>query len=271
MGKYQLKFDDTSFKQLDKFALLCDQDYNYGNHGQWFNNFRGGLFGAYNRVNGISETYKRLHSWFPAPPYVHAVETHLANLFFNMDSCLECLVFALNALGYCAKPEEFHDITDSTDLRRIRPENIVGNSASTPPQLPLTGYTKIFPSVVKHWQEHEWLMRIIFEQHDVSKHRKTIFVGGRVRSDVPPGYFKSLGLAEGDLRRSILRPMAEISLFPEPKLPISSMINPAREDMHVLEDIAPQFQMFVDATGVHALADAKANIPLNEKDFREPG
>lgn len=269
MSKYHLNFDGASFEQLDKFALLCDQDYNYGDHGQWFNNFRGGLYGAYNRIHGISESYQKLHSWLPMPSYLHAVETHLANLFFNMDSCLECLVFALNALGYCAKPEQFHDVTDAAKLKRIRPENILGSGTGTPSRPPLIGYTNYFPSVIKHWQGHEGLLHVIFEQHDVSKHRKTIFVGGRVRSDMPPGYFKKLGLEKGDVRRSILRPMAEISLMPEPKVPVSNMKSLAREDMYVLEEIAPQFQVFVDATGVLALADAQANIPLTEKEFRK--
>jgi hypothetical protein len=202
---------------------------------------------------------------------MHTVETHLANLFFNMDSCVECLVFALNALGYCANPEEFHDVTDAAKLRKIRPQNILGNSTCTPCQPPLIGFTNYFPSVIKYWQDHTELLHVIFEQHDVSKHRKTIYVGGKVRSDMPPGYFEELGLKKEDVRRSILRPMAEISLLREPKLPVSIRSNPAREDMHVLEEIAPRFQVFVNATGEHALADAKANIPLKEKEFREAG
>ncbi len=56
------------------------------------------------------------------------------------------------------------------------------------------------------------LIYTIAEQHDVSKHCKAIFRGGRVRDDPPPGFFEQLGIAGDKVKESLLCPMSEIVL-----------------------------------------------------------
>ena len=45
-----------------------------------------------------------------------------------MDSAIECMVFALNALGYNANSTQFLDVTNEKKLKQISPYNILGKS-----------------------------------------------------------------------------------------------------------------------------------------------
>lgn len=270
-AKHLLQFDQESLQELDDFALLCDQPYNYGNHDRWFNDFRGGYFGAINRMNGIIDSYKRLHSWFPVGRHLTSVETNLSNLFFNLDSCVECYVFMLNALGYCTSPADFKNITDAKELRDIRPSIILGNARANPPEQPLAGFIQIFPSVVSHWQANANLLNVVVEQHDVSKHRKQNFSGGEVNMVPPKGLFKALGLRDGDAATITLYPMKKILLEPDPKTPTSKKPQYKHEDLLILEDLVPDYVKFINETAALAVTDGRANISLNETQFRTTG
>ncbi len=45
---------------------------------------------------------------------------------------------------------------------------------------------------------HKDLIDIIIDQHDVSKHRKTISCGGKVRFDAPPDFWKEIAIDENN-------------------------------------------------------------------------
>lgn len=264
MASYHLSFEFDSLRQLDDFALLCTQDYNYGHHGRWFSEFRGGLYGAYNRINGISDCYSRLHSWLPVRKTQQSTETNLANLFFNVDSCLECHVYFLNALGFCRSPESFKDVTDEKALRGIGVHNIVGTASSGP----LDGYSEYFPNLVDHWAKNEDLLKSVVEQHDVSKHRKKNYIGGTFATSPPREFLSAFGGEDDFSKNFMFYPMKTIHLEPSPKTPACRKPQYKHADLIVLEELVPAFVSFINKTGHLALNDARATISLKESEFR---
>lgn len=269
---YTLKIKSQPFEELDQFALLASQDYNLGKPkgSDWFYSFRGGLYGVYARVYGIGEHYRLLHAWLP--PRVHLpedTEYHLTSVLFNMDSALECLTFALNALGNGAQPEGFLDVSDPKKLSGVSRRNILGDC---PPQKtkknPLKGYSKIFPNLQSHWVENRKFLGRIFDLHNVSKHRETIYESGRLGSDPLPGYFDSLGLRDDSPEKILYQPHETILLRHEPKVPKDGRTPIPWEDHDTLERIAPDFLEFLQKSGDFALNDARANIKLKHSTFQ---
>ena len=270
-NNYTLRFDLSSYEALDRFALLADQDYNLGDRADWFNHFRGGLYGLYARVLGIQINYLAVHSWILPAPFMTSIqraEYHLSSILFNMDSAIECMVFALNALGYIANSKQFKDVASEKELSKISPYNILGK----PPDYAtgfIQGYDSYFPSLKSCWHQNRELICTIFEQHDVSKHRSVIFSGGKMRDDPPPGFFEQLGIAGDRVRQSLLRPMAEIILTYQPKTPWRQREPHDYKDIHKLEDIAERFCTFINVCGLKAFEDAKSNIKLTYYEFKQ--
>jgi hypothetical protein len=262
MSDFVLNFDNTSFDELDKFALLVRQDRNLGNPGSWFGTFRGGLYGFYARLYGIVVHYRTVHAWAPSMRSPTETEYHLATIFFNMDSAIECLSFALNALGYAASPGFFRDVSNARALRQISPKDILGDPSSNPSVLPVSGYGTVFPQLQSLWQSERSLLDRIVEQHDVSKHRQTIFVGGRARSDPPIGFYESLGIPDTPKIRAQFWPMAEIKLQNEPRLPRAARMPQSAESFVYLETVSEEFVQFINRTGEAALKDAQAKIVI---------
>ena len=263
---FTIQFDAAPLEALDQFALLAVQNYNLGSADDWFGEFRGGLFGFYTRLNGIQRHYYEIHAWLPRVP---EPEYHLASIFFHMDSALECLTYALNALGWIVRPAAFRNVTDAKELMRIGPRDILGDATKTPPRSPLAGYQAVFPTLQGLWQRSAQLISRVQELHDVSKHRRTIFVGGKCRTDPPLGFYEALGVPEEPNLRAVLWPMAEIILKRDPKLPRVQRTPPPAQQQEILEDLVPTFATFVKNSGEAALADAQANVPLKEKQFRK--
>jgi len=265
-GEYILKFDLSPYDDLDKFALLADQEYNLGDTGDWFNCFRGGLYRLYARVMGVQIHYYKVHSWEPAIKDPSMTEYHLSSILFNMDSAVECMVFALNALGYITDSSKFLNVTNEKDLSKICPYNILGK----PPEYStgyIQGYDDYFPSLKSCWHENRNLIRTISEQHDVSKHRSTVFSGGRSRNDPPPGFFEKLGIAGDKVKQIFFTPMEEIILTYQPKTPWRQRKPHDYKDIDKLEDIAERFCTFINTCGTKALGDAKTTIKLNCYEF----
>jgi hypothetical protein len=266
---YVLKFDLSSYDTLDKFALLADQKYNLGDKGDWFNHFRGGLYGLYARVQGTQINYYAVHSWTLPSPFmtnIQRAEHHLSSILFNMDSAIECMVFALNALGYIADSEQFKDVTKENELAKISPYNILGKSPNYTTGF-VQGYDIYFPSLKSYWHQNRELIHKIFEQHDVSKHRSVAFSGGTARNDPPPGFFEQLGIAGDKVKQAIFCPMAEIILTYQPKTPWRQRKPHDYKDIDKLEDIAERFCTFINTCGRKALEDAKSTIKLQHYDF----
>ena len=269
MPEFSVQFDLALFQALDQLALLARQDYNLGGAGDWFGEFRGGLYGFYARLYGVQRHYFEVHAWLPRLRIPTDTEYHLASILFQMDSALECLTFALNSLGWVVMPAGFRDVTDAKALKRISPLDILGDAAKTPPIAPLPGYQKVFPTIQGAWQNDAQLIAQVRDLHDVSKHRRTIFVGGQGRIDPPDGFFETLGLPADAGHRALLWPMAEIILQHDPKLPAVHRRPKAVWQGELLEDLVPSFAALIKATGTAALGDAQANVPLKEKRFRE--
>lgn len=264
MKEFELHFDLKDCEKLDQFALLACQEYNLGGKGDWFGCFRGGLYGFYSRIYGVHFHYYEVHAWRLSHRMLREPEYHLAQIFFNMDSAIECFTFAMNALGNAVAPSDFLNVTDERSLKRITPANILG----TKTQAPQRGYARYFPTLQTYWQANEALLTTIVEQHDVSKHRSTIYVGGKYRTDMPPGFLEQLGIDAESAMRFEYSPMEEILLKPEPKVPRGKKTPVANyEDLETLESIGPRFCEFINQTSKEALADATRNIKLNHQTF----
>ena len=266
MPAFEISFDTKPFEKLDQFALLARQDYNLGSSDDWFGEFRGGLYGFYARLSGLANHYKEVHAWLPRPRGPTEIEYHLAGLFFCTDSAVECFTFALNALGFSTRRSGFRDITDARALRKISPRDLIGDQHEITPH---SGYSELFPMVQEHWRSNADLIRTIQELHDVSKHRQTIYTGGRMRLDPPEGFYERLGIPDIPAQRALFWPAAEILLKPEPKTPaILRKVPYPLEQVQLLEDLIARFVSFIDKTGELALLDSTTNIPLNECKFR---
>ena len=269
MDPYVMKFNQEPYGELDSFALLACQAYNFGNETDWFGTFRGGLYGFYSRLYGAASLFEELYAWNLKSSVIN-VDSYAASILFNMDSAVECLTFALNALGFAARPELFHDVTDAKALRKINPENVMGNLPDRSKKAPVDGYGSIFPGVQSYWQSRVDLISRIMDLHDVSKHRQTVYSGGSIRGDPPAGFFEHLGWKEGDSRRVLLSPPGSIILRSDPKAPRganSSESNGSAIKHETLEVIAKEFQKFIDESGRLALLDARENIALAYDEF----
>ena len=140
-----MKIKSHPFEKLDEFALLACQDNNLGNTPNWFGCFRGGLYGFYGRVFGIGEHFRLLHEWLPPRPRLpQDTEYHLSSTLFDMDSAVECLTFAFNALGFAALPEGFRDTTEPKSLMRISPKDIHE----------MSGYKNVYPNLQILFKDH---------------------------------------------------------------------------------------------------------------------
>lgn len=170
----------ASANALDRFALTACQHYNFGNKPNWFFSFRVGYYGVMARVRGVKLHSRSLHEWRTSSS-MSSHEHDIAVMLFCMDSAIECFVFMLNALGQAADKAAFRDVASDSALRRIGPEDILGVKKS-----PLSGYPTYFPSLQAHWTSKAELVFLIFENHDVTKHRQEAGVTGMSRLD-PPG------------------------------------------------------------------------------------
>jgi len=266
MNNYIVDFNITDFYQIDNRVLQLHQIQYLGNLNDWFGNWRGGLFGFYNRLYGVKVSYDILHAWLPSPDSTN-VEQHLASCFFNMDSSIECLTFALNSLGYAIANNDFCDISGGNKLKRISPKNIIGDkNDKNLINKPLPGYKKYFPTLEKLWRDKIQLIEIIMEQHDVSKHRETIFEGGKCRLDAPINFYETLGVSNEPAIRSRFWPMAEIILRNNPKMPRIQRKPQEISDFKYLEDLMLEYSDFIEKTGEYLLRDLNTYLVTSKID-----
>jgi hypothetical protein len=247
---------------LDHFAVLAQQEYNLGNVKNWFFSFRGGLFGLVSRLRGLIRHSRSLHKWsYSETIYDH--EHHVSVMLFCMDSALEHYVFMLNALGQAVDVSAFRDVGDDRALRGISPKDILGNGRDKP----RPGYQTIFPKVSTLWNNRVELIRMITENHDVTKHRHQAMVSGQVRQDPPEGFFHRAGMPDDLQHRVFFSPMAEVFLGSHPKLPIGQTpVEPTERS--TLEKVEQEFHELINDSLLLAEKDARSNIKLNEYEFR---
>jgi hypothetical protein len=269
MDRFKLIFDLTPLGPLDKFCLLATQEYNLGEGGNWFYYYRSGIQALNARLYGVSLHYYEVHAWRPRIRTFMETEYHLSSIFFNIDSAIECFIFAVNALGTAIAPTDFLDVADYKKLQRIAPSNILGKWTNsgilTSPALP--GYGKYFPSLQQYWQDHRDFLNLITEQHDVSKHRSRILAGGSVRKDPAPGFFEKLGIPDDKPIRNEFHPMEEIILDAEPKTPVTKRKSIPFEQTANLEALADAFRRFMNETCAKARDDATSHINLPHASF----
>ena len=211
------------------------------------------------RVNGLLRHSASLHEWHQRAS-IATQEDDIAVMLFCMDSAVECFVFMLNALGQAADKSAFRSVSSDRDLRRIGPDDILGSKRDS-----LVGYARYFPRLQALWQSHSGLLKLIFENHDVTKHRHQATVSGKCRTDPPKGFYESLGLPADPIVRAIngpASPMAEVWMANEPKLPYDETRS-STEACATLETTEKQFLDFVSKSFCLALGDAKQTIPLN--------
>ena len=171
-------------------------------------------------------------------------------------------------------PSGFWDVTDGGKLRNISPLDILGDPTRPTPDKPKPGYASIFPSFQALWQGQVRLIGQMRDLHDVSKHRRSIFVGGKRRLDRPDGFYESLGIPEessnreDSILRTLLSPEAEIILESDPKSPSVHRVSRPVGQRDLLENLVPSFAKLINWSGAAALADAQTNIPLKERQFR---
>jgi len=251
-------------EELDNFALLASQDYNLGNAGNWFFSFRGGLYGFHSRMNGLEQHRRLVYEWHTAA-LLDMHEHNIATMLFCMDSAIECIVFALNALGQAKDRASFRDVTDSAALRNISPRDVTGSPSSRP----LPGYLSLFPTFQAHFVANSDLITLIMDNHDVSKHRQQIIYTGIMRSDVPPGFFELRGIPDGRIARHFLKPMSEVRILLHPKIPIEVMPNNLEAQTR-LDTVIADLRAFLNEAICLAYNDAVKNIQLPIAALRKP-
>jgi hypothetical protein len=259
-----ISVDLRPWTEIDRLALLACQDYNLGNASDWFGCFRGGWFGMRNRIYGFQRHYYESHNWVvPSGLYLDA-EYHLATMLFSMDSAIECLDFATNALGCAFAPRTFRDVTDDRAVRRICPADILDDRVS--------GYATHFASFTALFKSCEPMITLIIENHDVSKHRQMNFSGGSHRSDAPPGFFEMLGCHPDNPERFRFSPMREMLLPVSPKITNLARLQRAQSNIlnpHVyLEPVAALFGSFISHASQCLLQDTTASVPLKVREFQ---
>ena len=240
-------------EQLDQFGLLAHQPQNLGNAGNWAFAFRAGVRGLRSRCSGIAWHSKLFHSWIPAAP-LEAREHHIATMLFCMDSAMECLVFTLNALGQAVDKDGFREILSRSALRGISPRDVLGPK-------PLPGYGRLFPTFQAEWTKEAELIRLITDNHDVSKHRHSVFHGGTLRDD-PPAEFTALGIP--DDVHDWFAPTSETLLPNDPKAPTQTQ-SVALADWTTLETLEQRFVSFISQSVCAALTDARRTVPLRAR------
>ena len=265
---YEIFFELSPLNDLDQLCLLADQDYNYGNKKDWFGYFRGGLHGAVSRLHAVRTHYNAIHAWVPMPRPPLDAECNLSNVLFGMDSAIECLTYAMNAIGNCVDESKFRDIADEKALRRISPLDVYGDPLRTHPTLPLQGYSIYFGDVQKVWIAARDTMQSIMDQHDVSKHRETIFMGGQTRQDPPVGFFETLGINHDEMKWPY-QPMAEIILDKHPKSTKINKYPMPQNDLVIFEQLAEEYRLLIDASVKCMLTDVKKVFKLNFTSFKK--
>jgi hypothetical protein len=159
--------------------MACRIEQSQGSTTDWRILFVDGLRGFAARLTTITKSLGSLDRPFQTPadnlvPEQWAIDTDrlIAEVFFGMDSALECFVFAMNAIGFVKSQADFCDITTDAGLKQIKPENIHCESGDK--KNPRPGYLKYFPRIAAYWKSHQSLIAEIMSYHDVSKHRSCI-------------------------------------------------------------------------------------------------
>lgn len=251
-------YSNKGLNEIDGVAYILSRSENFGNEADWLANWRNALNGVQSRSDGMQHSYRNLTEWLPGLPLWNP-DNEVAVCLFFMDSTLECWTFALNALGFGVLPSQFHDIGNSASLKRISPECIIGklNRRSQ-------GFDTVFPSVSELWRQNEESIRIIIENHDVSKHRHWNLFGWASRADPPPGILEAHGVSSWLGLGPYRVPMSQILLPRDPKLPRRERQSGLNHWVDLIQ-LKPKFDHILDMTSKLALKDVRNYVNSSGK------
>ncbi len=160
----------------------------------WCSEFCGGIAGFKARIFGVQVELPELLGVRGAHVDAFGLDYHLAALFFAMDSALECLAYAMNAIGWACAPPDCRCYKELHVLKALRSIDLGVFTNATK-----CGYCDCpsFATVRKCWQSpaSQSCISRLTEQHDVTKHRRATMAGygqreiasnGISGSDPPP-------------------------------------------------------------------------------------
>lgn len=252
------------YQDIDELLRKSSEEANLWNKNNWFFIFRIALHWFYNRLNAVQIHNELLHSWIPIKRWPGDTEYHLSSILFNMDSALECLIFSLNAFWQVIYPNKFYKIDNENELKKISPKNITQETFKEIKLEIYIGYKELFPELQKYRDTKKEIQNIIFSNHDVSKHRHSIYMSWLCNITPPNGFYESLGIKGNKEEEHQYRPMKEIPLYKNPKVTLEKQDS---KNTMLLEDIIPAFFEFIDNSWKKILQDLNNYFeknPLNK-------
>jgi len=123
-----------------------------------------------------------------------------------------------------------------------------------------------FSTLQSYWQGKAPLLSLIFDNHDVTKHRHQTPLHGVSRQDPPAGFYEDLGLPNDPLIRIIkgpIPPVKETWISKVPKLPADQRPT-SRDHLVSVESVELEFHEFIANSFKLALQDAQHNIVLQD-------
>lgn len=247
-------YANPSIDALDDLAYAASRPEARGNAANWFLNWRAGVNGFIGRRAAAQESFRRLTEWLPGFP-MWSPEVELSQCLFHMDSALECWVFAANAYGWALEAAAFHSVGDARALKRIGPKNIIGRPGEV-----CSGYARRLPKLSAVWTSRAETIRLVVENHDVSKHRFANLWGGVLRNDTPREILASVGKSGWSIDLFHRTPMSKVLLPREPKRPLDGRPS-ALEDWVDLVDLYREYERLLTDSLEATLQDFRVATP----------
>ncbi len=257
---------NENYNKIDELLRKASEKENLGNKYNWFFVFRNALYAFYNRIGAVHYHYDLMHRWIPMERNPNEDEYHLTSILFNMDSAIECLIFALNSFGQVVDSKNFYLINLDNELRNISPKNIIQefNYLNKKNNIYI-GYNKLFNELQKYWLSKKELHDIIIDNHDVSKHRHSIYGSSLRDIAAPDGFYEILGVKGNIDEEYKYWPVKEVYLHIKPK---QALIFEGEADSTTLEKIVPEFFEFIEISSTKLLNDLNLYFldnPLTKK------
>ncbi len=142
----------------------------------WISEFCAGVLGCRARIFGVQHELEELLHARGVPLDSADLEYHHAALFFAMDSALECLAYAMNAIGWACAASDckcYSALHDEKALRNINLSNFRKTKNCSNSSCPT------FAAIRACWQlpANQKCIDRLTEQHDVTKHRRAAMSG----------------------------------------------------------------------------------------------
>lgn len=251
-----------SYQEFDEFLRRASEDENLGNKNNWFFVFRKAMDGFHNRAEAVRMHDTLLHGWIPKKRGPEDSEYHISAMLFNMDSALECLTFALNSFGKVVN-SQFFSISDKDNLKKVSPKNItqefIYQSRKKHSDI-FIGYKNLFPRLQEYWILKVEMQNIIIANHDVSKHRHSIYSSGLRNTSAPHNFYEQLGIKGVVQEEHLYWPMKEVILQKDPK---ETLDKQDPKNTILLEELTAIFFEFINESGKKIFQDMEDYFEKN--------